>query len=143
MSSKSLDQVSQPIATNDDIPALICIPRLLPAHFIKPEQQNQVPVEQPEAIDLSRSSSLQSDELEHSVRSHHSGHNAQMEVSSGQEVATYNHGSPREVLMRIDNTLGDIKDELQTRNQIERKRLLFDMAKFKFLHPNFNFDPSQ
>lgn len=142
MSTKS-QEVNQPTASNDEIPAFICIPRLLPAHFIKPEQQNQVPGEQPEAIDLSRSSSLQSDDLDHSVMSQHSVNNAQMEVSNGQEIATYVNGSPREVLMRIDNTLGDIKDELKTRNQIERKRLLFDMAKFKFLHPNFNFDPSQ
>ncbi|KAL7737565.1 hypothetical protein ACLKA6_007686 [Drosophila palustris] len=142
MSPKSLG-VHQPTASNDDMPALMSIPRLLPAHFIKPEQQNQVSGEQPEAIDLSRSSSLQSDDLEHSVVSHHSAQNVQMDVSSGQELATYVNGSPREILMRIDNTLGDIKDELQTRNQIERKRLLFDMAKFKFLHPNFNFDPPQ
>lgn len=73
----------------------------------------------------------------------HSVQNVQIEVARVQEIAAYVNGSTREVLMRIDNTLADIKDELQTRNQVERKRLLFDVAKFKFLHPNFNFDPAQ
>lgn len=73
----------------------------------------------------------------------HSVQNVQIEVARVQEIAAYVNGSAREVLMRIDSTLADIKDELQTRNQVERKRLLFDVAKFKFLHPNFNFDPAQ
>lgn len=98
--------------------------------------------EQPEAMDLSRSSSFQSDESDHSMMSH-SVQNVQIEVARVQEIAAYVNGSAREVLMRIDSTLADIKDELQTRNQVERKRLLFDVAKFKFLHPNFNFDPAQ
>lgn len=121
---------------------IVSLPRLLPISVIKPEQQTALVSEQPEAIDLSRSSSFQSDESDQSMMSH-SVQNVQIEVARVQEIAAYVNGTAREVLMRIDNTLADIKDELQTRNQVERKRLLFDVAKFKFLHPNFNFDPTQ
>lgn len=129
-------------ATNDILPPMICIPRILPACLIKPEQQHQVTMEQPEAMDLSRSSSLQSDDLD-PIAVSHSMQNVQLDSSSGQELAAYVNGSPREVLMQIGNTLGNIKDELQKRNQIERNRLLFEMAKFKYLHPHFSFDSPQ
>lgn len=125
-----------------DLPAMVSIPRMLPFNLIKPEQQQQMLVEQPEAIDLSRTSSMQSDDMEQSVFTQ-SVQNIQVGITRTQELAAFVNGPPREILMRIDNTLADIKDELQARNQIERKRLLFDMAKFKFLHPNFNFEFTQ
>ncbi|ALC42376.1 stil, partial [Drosophila busckii] len=123
------------------------IPRLLPFGLIKPEQHQQMLLEQeqPQAIDLSKTSSLQDEDHEGNALSR-SARDAQIQVSvsHNQMLAPYVNGvAPREVLIRIDNTLGDIKDELQTRNQIERKRLLFDIAKFQFLHPNFNFDNAQ
>lgn len=136
--------VSLPSFATDSIamPTMVNLPRLLPLTVIKPEQQTALASEQPEAIDLSRSSSFQSTETNHSMIDH-SVQNVQIEVSRAQEIAAYVNGSAREVLIRIDNTLADIKDELQTRNQVERNRLLFEVAKFKYLHPNFNFDATQ
>ncbi|XP_051862051.1 protein stand still isoform X2 [Drosophila albomicans] len=112
------------------------LPRALNVNFIKPEQQQQAIVVQSEAaIDLSRSSSFQSDDMQ-SIE-----FTTAIQQSSGQELTTYLNGSRGgDVLLRIDNTLRNIKDELQARNQIEHKRLLFDVAKFKFQHPNFNFN---
>lgn len=137
--------VSLPLSANDAIalPTMVSLPRLMPLTVIKPEQQTTLVGEQPEAIDLSRSSSFQSTDSDHNMSSH-SVQNVQIEVSRPQDIAAYVNGSSaREILMRIDNTLADIKDELQTRNQVERKRLLFEVAKFKYLHPNFNFDATQ
>ncbi|TDG46416.1 hypothetical protein AWZ03_007190 [Drosophila navojoa] len=122
-----------------DFPAMVSIPRMLPINAIKPEQQPQALYEQPEAIDLSRRSSMQSDDMVHG-RFTQEVQNVQIGVSPGQELTPFVNGPPRDILKRIDNTLADIKDELQTRNEIERKRLLFDVAKFQFLHPNFNFE---
>ncbi|XP_060657279.1 protein stand still [Drosophila nasuta] len=112
------------------------LPRALNVNFIKPEQQQQAIVVQSEAaIDLSRSSSFQSDDMQ-SIE-----FTTAIQQSSGQELTTYLNGSRGgDVLLSIDNTLRNIKDELQARNQIEHKRLLFDVAKFKFQHPNFNFN---
>ncbi|XP_017864616.1 PREDICTED: protein stand still [Drosophila arizonae] len=124
-----------------DFPAMVSIPRMLAINAIKPEQQPQALYDQPEAIDLSRSSSMQSDDMEHG-RFTQEVQNVQIGVSRGQELTPFVNGPPRDILMRIDNTLADIKDELQARNEIERKRLLFDVAKFQFLHPNFNFESS-
>ncbi|KAH8371897.1 hypothetical protein KR093_009263, partial [Drosophila rubida] len=113
------------------------LPRPVNVNFIKPERQQQAIVAQSDsAIDLSRSSSFQSDDMQSIEFAA-----IQQPQSGGQELTSYLNGvRGGDVLMRIENTLSNIKDELQARNQIEHKRLLFDVAKFKFQHPNFNFN---
>lgn len=135
-------EVNPDIGNAIGLPAMVSIPRMPPFNAIKPEQQQQILSEQPEAIDLSRSSSMQSDDMEHGVFTQ-TVQNVQIGISRAHELTPFVNGPPREILMRIDNTLADIKDELQARNEIERKRLLFDVAKFQFLHPNFNFESNK
>ncbi|KAH8261689.1 hypothetical protein KR044_013463 [Drosophila immigrans] len=135
--AKQIVLAELPETAAEDSPSL---PRSLNINFIKPEQQQQqsIVVQSDSAIDLSRSStsSFQSDDMQ-------SIEFTAIQQSSGQELTTYLNGARGggDVLMlQIDNSLSHIKDELHTRNQIEHKRLLFDVAKFKFQHPNFNFN---
>lgn len=46
----------------------------------------------------------------------------------------------QELLMHVENSLRDIQHEMNIRNQIESNRMFLDIAKFKFLHPGFQFN---
>lgn len=46
----------------------------------------------------------------------------------------------QELLMQVENSLRDIQREMNVRNQIESNRMFLDIAKFKFLHPGFQFN---
>ncbi|XP_055381813.1 protein stand still [Condylostylus longicornis] len=45
----------------------------------------------------------------------------------------------QEILGKIDNHLKSIERQLHLRNQIETNKIYLDLAKFKYLHPNFAF----
>lgn len=54
---------------------------------------------------------------------------------------TYNNNLTwQELLMQVENSLHDIQREINVRNQIESNRMFLDIAKFKFLHPGFQFN---
>ncbi|XP_075168457.1 stand still isoform X2 [Haematobia irritans] len=46
----------------------------------------------------------------------------------------------QELLMHVETSLRDIQHEMNIRNQIESNRMFLDIAKFKFLHPSFQFN---
>ena len=46
----------------------------------------------------------------------------------------------QDLLMQVENSLRDIQREMNVRNQIESNRMFLDIAKFKFLHPGFQFN---
>ncbi|EDW02520.1 protein stand still [Drosophila grimshawi] len=142
----TLEEVPPATGEAIEMTAMVSIPRMFPFSPIKPEQQQQpqqMSVDQPEAIDLSRNSWLQCDEIVAPNALTHAVQNVEIGIARAQELTAFVNGPSREVLVRIDNSLADIRDEMLARNQIERNRLLLDMAKFKFLHPNFNFDASR
>ncbi|XP_033243529.1 protein stand still-like [Drosophila miranda] len=64
------------------------------------------------------------------------------DVQMAPSVAHYMDGPPRDILQRLERTMTDISQELRSRNQIEHNRLLLDAAKFKFLNPDFQFQPT-
>lgn len=44
-----------------------------------------------------------------------------------------------EVLQRVEGSLKSIQHEMRTRNQIETNRMFLDLAKFKYLNPEFRY----
>ncbi|XP_013118693.1 protein kinase 4 [Stomoxys calcitrans] len=46
----------------------------------------------------------------------------------------------QELLIHVESSLRDIQHEMNIRNQIESNRMFLDIAKFKFLHPSFQFN---
>ncbi|KAH8336998.1 hypothetical protein KR059_010626 [Drosophila kikkawai] len=122
------------------------VPLLTP---IKPEQQSassSFSVEQPVAIDLRRAPSLASESKSSSSLS--SLEDNSMEYTSTEAVTqsvslTHFMEQPqRDLLQRLDRTMAAIGQELHCRNRIEHNRLLLEAAKFKYLNPNFHFEPT-
>ncbi|XP_070139703.1 protein stand still isoform X3 [Drosophila kikkawai] len=122
------------------------VPLLTP---IKPEQQSassSFSVEQPVAIDLRRAPSLASESKSSSSLS--SLEDNSMEYTSTGAVTqsvslTHFMEQPqRDLLQRLDRTMAAIGQELHCRNRIEHNRLLLEAAKFKYLNPNFHFEPT-
>ncbi|KAH8324703.1 hypothetical protein KR074_008887, partial [Drosophila pseudoananassae] len=116
---------------------------------VKPEKSNNSTflANQPEAIDLSRAQSHQNGEVATSSLSFTPG-GASLEYPRSQAVAqslSFTHfveNSHRDVLQRLDRTMTEISQELRSRNRIEQNRLMLEAAKFKYLNPNFKFEPT-
>ncbi|XP_017105852.2 protein stand still isoform X1 [Drosophila bipectinata] len=116
---------------------------------VKPEKSNSSGLlgNQPEAIDLSRAQSHQNGEVATSSLSFTPG-GTSLEYPRSQAVAqslSFTHfveNSHRDVLQRLDRTMTEISQELRSRNRIEQNRLLLEAAKFKYLNPNFKFEPT-
>ncbi|KAH8233802.1 hypothetical protein KR026_012507, partial [Drosophila bipectinata] len=116
---------------------------------VKPEKSNSSGLlgNQPEAIDLSRAQSHQNGEVATSSLSFSPG-GTSLEYPRSQAVAqslSFTHfveNSHRDVLQRLDRTMTEISQELRSRNRIEQNRLLLEAAKFKYLNPNFKFEPT-
>lgn len=116
---------------------------------VKPEKANSSSFlgNQPEAIDLSRAQAHQNGEVATSSLSFTPG-GTSIEYPRSQAVAqslSFTHfveNSHRDVLQRLDRTMTEISQELRTRNRIEHNRLLLEAAKFKYLNPNFQFEPT-
>ncbi|XP_068143809.1 protein stand still [Drosophila tropicalis] len=136
---------------NSQNPPIIPAPRSVLLGRIKPENSNTITAlldgEQPEAIDLSSPSSKPTNSLfpsaifdgkSQSSRTR-SMEDVQIQLTRPQELSVA-HFVHRDIMMRLDRTLCDIRQELNARNQIEQKRLLFEAAKFKYLNPSFCFE---
>ncbi|EDV37336.1 uncharacterized protein Dana_GF13395 [Drosophila ananassae] len=116
---------------------------------VKPEKANSSSFlsNQPEAIDLSRAQAHQNGEVATSSLSFTPG-GASIDYPRSQAVAqslSFTHfveNSHRDVLQRLDRTMSEISQELRSRNRIEHNRLLLEAAKFKYLNPNFQFEPT-
>ncbi|XP_017123139.1 protein stand still [Drosophila elegans] len=117
---------------------------------VKPEQASGslFLIDQPAAIDLSRTPSLPG-ESKSSCSLSSSLEDGSMDYSRSQAVSqsvSFTHfleHPQRDVLQRLERTMAQINQELHCRNQIEHNRLLLEAAKFKFLNPNFQFEPIQ
>uniref|UniRef100_A0A6P4E311 Protein stand still n=1 Tax=Drosophila rhopaloa TaxID=1041015 RepID=A0A6P4E311_DRORH len=116
---------------------------------VKPEQSSgsSFLIDQPAAIDLSRAPSQGESKSSCSLAS--SMEDVSMEYSRSQSVSqslSFTHfleHPQRDVLQRLERTMSQINQELHCRNRIEHNRLLLEAAKFKFLNPNFQFEPIQ
>ncbi|XP_022232564.2 protein stand still [Drosophila obscura] len=113
-------------------------------HVKQEQQPNNLPspfrADQPVPIDLTTASvaSSQSDSKSSLSSKSYSLEDVQMAAS----LSHYIDGPPRDILHRLERTMTDISQELRSRNQIEHNRLLLEAAKFKFLNPNFQFEPT-
>ncbi|KAH8401807.1 hypothetical protein KR009_008042 [Drosophila setifemur] len=123
---------------------------------VKPEQPNNFPFlnDQPKAVDLSRAPSLQSDAIPANSMTFSPVPSSQ--ISQPLSFSTYLKESNQETVQLLSRTMSEICQELRSRNriehnrnqmehnrnQIEHNRLMLEAAKFKFLNPNFQFEPS-
>ncbi|XP_001361416.3 protein stand still [Drosophila pseudoobscura] len=133
------------MANYSQLTPVAAVPQVLPLRpDVKEEQPSNSPspirTEQPVAIDLTTASiaSSQSDGISSLSSKSYSLEDVQMAPS----VAHYMDGPPRDILQRLERTMTDISQELRSRNQIEHNRLLLEAAKFKFLNPDFQFQPT-
>ncbi|KAH8253793.1 hypothetical protein KR032_006856 [Drosophila birchii] len=141
----SFQRSNMSMAPNSNpIPAVV--PLLAP---IKPEQPSvsSFSVEQPMAIDLRRAPPLPGKSKSSSSLS--SLEDNAMEYTTSTEAVTqsvsltrFMEQPQRDLLQRLDRTMAVIGQELHCRNRIEHNRLLLEAAKFKYLNPNFHFEPT-
>ncbi|KAH8270797.1 hypothetical protein KR018_004430, partial [Drosophila ironensis] len=116
---------------------------------VNPEQSSitTYQTDQPAAIDLTRAPSIQDEEMATNNSLSLAPSTGTIEYPRSQAVsqslsfAHFLENPQRDVLQRLDRTLSDINKELHTRNLIEHNRLMLEIAKFKFLNPNFTFEP--
>lgn len=55
-------------------------------------------------------------------------------------ITANNNTKWQELLMQVETSLRDVQREMNVRNHIESNRMFLDIAKFKFLHPSFQFN---
>lgn len=60
--------------------------------------------------------------------------------TSGQNGRRDSSTKWQDLLLHVETSLRDIQHEMNIRNQIESNRMFLDIAKFKFLHPGFQFN---
>ncbi|KAH8234129.1 hypothetical protein KR038_002163 [Drosophila bunnanda] len=113
---------------------------------IKPEKPSVSPlfaVEQPVAIDLRRAPSLPSGSSSLSSLEDNSMEYTSTEAITQSVSLTHFMEQPQQDLLQsLDRTMAVIGQELHCRNRIEHNRLLLEAAKFKYLNPNFHFEPT-
>ncbi|XP_037715007.1 protein stand still isoform X2 [Drosophila subpulchrella] len=116
---------------------------------VKPEQAIGSPFlsDQPTAIDLSRAPSVQgesksSGSLASSMEDVSMGYSRSQSISQSMSLTHFLDHPQRDVLQRLERTMAQISQELHCRNRIEHNRMLLEAAKFKFLNPNFQFEPN-
>ncbi|XP_017008414.2 protein stand still [Drosophila takahashii] len=116
---------------------------------VKPEQQGGSPFlsDQPAAIDLSRAPSLQGESksggsLTSSMEDVSMEYSRSQSLSQSMSLTHFLDHPQRDVLQRLERTMAQISQELHCRNRIEHNRMLLEAAKFKFLNPNFQFEPT-
>ncbi|KAH8365254.1 hypothetical protein KR084_006750, partial [Drosophila pseudotakahashii] len=116
---------------------------------VKPEQARGSPflTDQPSAIDLSRAPSLQgesksSGSLTSSMEDVSIEYARSQSLSQSLSLTHFLDHPQRDVLQRLERTMAQISQELHCRNRIEHNRMLLEAAKFKFLNPNFQFEPT-
>lgn len=83
--------------------------------------------------DSSLSSSLEDNSMEYTRT---------QAISQSLSLTHFMEQPQRDVLQRLDRTMAEIGQELRCRNRIEHNRLLLEAAKFKYLNPNFQFEPT-
>ncbi|XP_017053926.1 protein stand still [Drosophila ficusphila] len=116
---------------------------------VKPEQVSGPSSlsDPPGVIDLSRAPSVQG-ETKSSCSLASSMEDVSMEYSRSQALSqslSFTHfleHPQRDVLLRLERTMTQISQELHCRNRIEHNRMMLEAAKFKFLNPNFQFEPT-
>uniref|UniRef100_A0A1A9WNW1 Protein stand still n=1 Tax=Glossina brevipalpis TaxID=37001 RepID=A0A1A9WNW1_9MUSC len=60
--------------------------------------------------------------------------------TSGTETGNRDNNYWADIILRIEKFLKEIQSEMNVRNQIETNRIYLDIAKFKFLHPDFRYN---
>ncbi|XP_017078151.1 protein stand still [Drosophila eugracilis] len=114
---------------------------------VKPEQAIGSPFTSDHAIDLSRAPSVQgesksSGSLTSSMEDVSMEYTRSHALSQSLSLAQFLDHSQRDVLQRLECTMTQISQELHCRNRIEHNRMMLEAAKFKFLNPNFQFEPT-
>ncbi|XP_034650325.1 protein stand still [Drosophila subobscura] len=114
-------------------------PQVLHLGHVKEELPSNLPfrTDQPVPIDLTTASSQSDSKSSLSSKSY-----SMKDVQMAGSLSHHMDGPPRDILQRLERTMSDISEELRSRNQIEHNRLLLEVAKFKFLHPTFQFEPT-
>ncbi|XP_020805505.1 protein stand still [Drosophila serrata] len=119
------------------------VPILTPIKPEGPSVSSSFPVEQPVAIDLRRAPSLQSGSSSLSSLEDSSMEYTTTEAVTQSLSLTHFMGQPQQDLLQsLNRTMAVIGQELHCRNRIEHNRLLLEAAKFKYLNPNFHFEPT-
>ncbi|XP_034136106.1 protein stand still isoform X1 [Drosophila guanche] len=127
------------IANYSQLSPVAAVPKVVHLGHVKEEQPSNLPfrTDQPAPIDLTTTSSQSDSKSSMSSKSY-----SMDDVQMAGSLSHYMDGPPRDILQRLERTMSDISQELRSRNQIEHNRLLLEAAKFKFLHPNFQFEPT-
>lgn len=60
--------------------------------------------------------------------------------NSGPDTGNRDSNYWSDVILRIEKYLELIQSEMNVRNQIETDRMYLEIAKFKYLHPNFHYN---
>ncbi|XP_043644845.1 protein stand still [Drosophila teissieri] len=116
---------------------------------VKPEQVSGSPFlsDQPAAIDLSQvppgqGESKSSGSLASSMEDVSMEYSRSQTLSQSLSMAHFLEQPQRDVLQRLERSMTQISQELHCRNRIEHNRMLLEAAKFKYLNPNFQFEPN-
>ncbi|XP_033153226.1 protein stand still [Drosophila mauritiana] len=116
---------------------------------VKPEQGSgsSFLADQPAAIDLSQVPPVQgesksSGSLASSMEDVSMEYSRSQALSQSLSMAHFLEHPQRDVLQRLERSMAQIGQELHCRNRIEHNRMLLEAAKFKFLNPNFQFEPN-